>query len=297
MTANANANEPIPFADDTAAKAPALPGEVVVRAQHDDAIDACGDDLLTQAIACVHEFGDFHMALSGGSTPMPLYRRLVLDPAMRLFPWKQTHLWIVDERCVPYADPKSNWGHISDLLVEHSGIPKSQAHPMPVVDSVGAATLEAAVAGAGAYDADLRAALGTRAEGHRRLDYVMLGMGPDGHTASLFPHSTAQLERESWVTTNDGSTVVPPRRVTMTYPLLNAARMLCILALGEEKAPTLRKVSAAWQASASRPAAPNGAGASEPVWRELPILGITPVAGHLRWYLDEAACGGLAESP
>ncbi len=283
--ADANTNAPIPFADDAASNAPALPGEVIVRAQHDDAMDACGDDLLTQAIACVHEFGEFHMALSGGNTPMPLYRRLVLDPAMRLFPWKQTHLWIVDERCVPYSDPKSNWGHISDLLVEHSGIPRSQAHPMPVVGASGAATLEAAVAGARVYDAELRAALGKRAEGHRRLDYVMLGMGPDGHTASLFPQSTAQLEREAWVTTNDGPTVVPPRRMTMTYPLLNAARMLCVLALGEEKAPTLKKVSAAWRGAESRLASEG------PVWRELPILGITPVAGSMRWYLDEAACG------
>lgn len=282
--ADANDNSPIPFADDCASKATALPGDVIVRAHHDDAIDACGDDLLAQAIACVKEHGDFHMALSGGNTPMPLYRRLVLDPAMRLFPWKQTHLWIVDERCVPYSDPKSNWGHISDLLVEHSGIPKSQAHPMPVVDSIGAATLEAAVAGAREYDADLRAALSSRAEGHRRLDYVMLGMGPDGHTASLFPHSAAQLEQEAWVTTNDGPTVVPPRRMTMTYPLLNAARMLCVLALGEEKAPTLRKVSEAWRGIEPGPAS------AEPVWRELPILGITPVAGVMRWYLDEVAC-------
>lgn len=271
-------SDPIPFADDGEHTAPALPGESFVYPSADDAIDAIGEDILQQAIACVGEFGSFHMALSGGNTPMPLYRRMVLDPALRLFPWKSTHLWIVDERCVPFDNEKSNWGHISDLLVDHSGIPRSQVHPMPVVDASGAPTGDD---GAAEYERALRAALGSRPEGHRRLDFALLGMGPDGHTASLFPHSRAQAERTKWITTNDGPTVVPPSRMTMTYPLLNSTRLLAVLALGKGKRPTLEKVSAAFTG-----------GDPHTRWRDLPILGIEPVAGALRWYLDHEACEG-----
>ena len=234
-----------------------------MREDADDVIDELADDMLAQAKACVKEFGTFQLALSGGNSPMPLYRRLILDPAYRLFPWANTHLWIVDERIVPFDDDRSNWGHIKELIVEHSGIPHASAHPMQVDDPDGARL----------YSEALHRVLGNRPEGHRRLDMILLGMGPDGHTASLFPHSPAQSECALWCTTNAGPTVVPPDRMTMTYPLINAARMVAVLALGEGKRAMLHTIT---QPDVS--------------WCDYPILGINPVAGSLRWYLDRAAC-------
>src|SRR5262249_26053001 len=99
------------------------------------------------------------------------------------------------------------------------------------------------------------------------------GMGSDGHTASLFPGSPALEARDRLIAINQGPSVTPPDRVTMTYPLLNASRFIGVMVTGAGKRPTLAKI-AARQASA----------------RELPILGIRPLAGEMRWYIDQAAC-------
>jgi 6-phosphogluconolactonase len=218
-----------------------------------------------------HLAHDFHLALSGGSTPFPLYRRLMLDPDFRDFPWRRTHLWIVDERCVPFDHEKSNYRQVKDIIVDHSGIPKEQVHPMLVEKP------DCDVQ----YEKDLRHAFLYRSKGHDRLDFVILGLGDDGHTASLFPGSPATLESlkaangtpPRWVLMNRGPKVTPPDRCTMTYTLLNAARMLACLCVGEKKQSMLARVAA---------------GKDKP--EDLPILGIRPVAGELRWYLDHAAC-------
>src|SRR5215210_531529 len=93
---------------------PRLPGAVIVRSDAEDLHGALAADLFIHAMNCVRRFGDFHLALSGGSTPMPLYRRLMTDPAYRDLPWKRTHLWIVDERRVPLDDERSNYKHIKE---------------------------------------------------------------------------------------------------------------------------------------------------------------------------------------
>ncbi len=239
--------------------APVLPGRVVLSSDGDAALDALGLDMLMQAKACVREFGDFHLALSGGNTPMPLYRRLMYDPSFRDFPWMRTHLWIVDERCVPFDHEKSNFGQIRELIVEHSDIPSAQVHPIYAYEP------DADVR----YETELRETLAWREKGHDRLDFVLLGMGDEGHTASLFPHSEAQLVTDRLVSFNRGVTVVPPDRVTMTYPLLNGARFVAALVLGKNKAQMLHRIS-------------TGADAAS----EIPIKGIVPVGGELRWYLD-----------
>src|ERR1044071_2436025 len=109
---------------------PPLRGTVVVRETADELIDAIAADLFFQAQACVRSFGDFHLALSGGSTPEPLYRRLMYDPNYRDRPWKRTHLWIVDERRVPEDDERCNFRMIRETLVEQSDIPREQVHPI-----------------------------------------------------------------------------------------------------------------------------------------------------------------------
>jgi 6-phosphogluconolactonase len=245
---------------------PVLPGTVVIRESADEVIDAIAADLFMHARNCVRTFGDFHLALSGGSTPEPLYRRLMYDPGFRELPWKRTHLWLVDERRVPLDDDLSNFKMIRETIVLHSDIPREQVHPINTD----------AAAPAVEYEAELRESLAWREKGHDRLDFVVLGMGEDAHTASLFPHSPALAVDDRLVTMNAGPTVTPPERVTMTYNMINASRFIAILVTGEKKRPAIERVVAR-----------NGGRAGR---EELPILGIVPLGGELRWYLDKAAC-------
>ncbi|MEL7473986.1 MAG: 6-phosphogluconolactonase [Planctomycetota bacterium] len=254
--------------------APPLPGTVVVREDIDAVVDAAAADLMFQAVACVRAFGDFHIALSGGSTPAPLYRRLMYDPNFRDLPWKRTHLWIVDERRVPFGDEKSNFGMIREWIVEHSDIPADQVHPMtPYTRDEETGELRQAAHPDVSYEAELREHLGWRPKGHDRLDYVLLGMGDDGHTASLFPNSRGLHVRDRLAVLNDGEGVVPPPRITMTFDLINAARLIAVMVTGERKRSMLDRVA-------------RGDGSVS----ELPILGVRPLGGEMRWYLDRDAC-------
>lgn len=264
---------------------PALPGVVVVREDVDALVDAAAADLLIQAHNCVRAFGDFHLALSGGSTPQPLYQRLMIDPRYRDLPWSKTHLWIVDERRVPFDDDRSNFKMISEIIVDHSGIPPEQVHP---IFAMAADAPER-------YTQTLRDVLGWRERGHDRLDHIVLGMGADAHTASLFPRSPALAESLEALTpapggaprdlplvrANAGPAVTPPDRVTMMLPLINASRFIAVLVTGRGKAATLRRVAAAGPERAL----------------DLPIVGVRPLGGELRWYLDHDACAADAGAP
>lgn len=261
---------------------PDLPGSVVVRETVDELIDVLAADLFVHANNCVRTFGAFHLALSGGSTPVPLYRRLMYDPNYRALPWARTHLWIVDERRVPFADEKSNFKMINELIGDHSGIPAEQVHPMFALAAD--ADLE--------YERVLREELGWRERGQDRLDFVLLGMGSDGHTASLFPHSPALREELSHpddarlIRINEGENVTPPDRVTMTLRLINASRLIAVMVTGESKRSKLEAVASTWRRL-------RAAGENSPTPAEiedLPVLGLSPVGGELRWYLDAAAC-------
>lgn len=244
---------------------PALPGTAVAHRDLEDIYDAVASDLVAQATACVRQFGDFHLALSGGRTPFPLYERLMYDPRFRMLPWRRTHLWLVDERCVPFESELSNFGRIKDVIVDHADIPPEQVHPM-------LATLPDA---AERYERAMREALGWRPKGHDRLDYAMIGMGPDGHTASIFPGSPALTAPERLVLAVPAPTTVAPAvpRITLTLRTLNASRLVAALVVGADKAGMLREVAA-------------GAPAER-----VPIAGVRPVGGEVRWYLDSAAAG------
>ena len=248
--------------------APPLPGEVIVDVWADDVIDTLASELVIEAMKSVHRYGDFHLALSGGSTPLPLYRRLMLDPNYRQLPWKRTHLWIVDERCVPFDDLASNFREIRETIIDHADIPAAQVHPMPAESRH--ADLE--------YEKTLRETLCWRDKGEDRLDFVVLGMGADGHTASLFPHSDVLHEKDRLVRLVDAPLAKPRRRVTMTYPLINAARFIAVLVLGSSKAATIQRLATGHDS-----------------FEEMPIKGVHPTDGALKWYLDAAAVGNDAD--
>ena len=245
---------------------PNLLGEVQVAADADGAFDLIGSDLLSAARDCVAKFGDFHLALSGGKTPFPLYTRLMYDPMYRDLPWDRTHLWIVDERRAPFDDDLNNFKHINEIIVQHADIPAANVHPMPVDKGDEAAEL---------YEDELREILGVRAPEEARLDFVMLGMGDNGHTASLFPETEVLHEQTKWVGDCFGPTVTPPNRVTMTYPLINNSRRIAFLVLGEGKAEMIKRVAT-----------------GNDSFEDIPVKSIAPQRGLMTWYLDRASAGG-----
>jgi 6-phosphogluconolactonase len=246
----------------------ALPGEVHVGNDRDEVFFALGNALWQRAQDAIEQRGVFHLALSGGSSPEPFYQQLATDPHFRSFPWDRTHLWLVDERRVPEDDERSNIKMIREALVDHTTMPTRQVHPMPVMEDDPAAL----------YENTLREALAP-AEGETpRLDAILLGMGGDCHTASLFPHSEAIGVTDRWIAVNEGEAVTPPPRVTMTYPLINAGRYVAALVLGEKKFEALKRIEQ--QVEAAGPDA-----------RALPITGVQPTAGPLHWHLDAAAAG------
>lgn len=193
---------------------------------------AAADELGAIARAAVAERGSCHIALSGGSTPKHLFH-LLARAGREALPWDHVELWWGDERAVPPDHPDSNYGMARAALTEPLGLDASHIHRM-------AGELDPAAAARG-YEDELVAALG----GPPILDLVLLGMGPDGHTASLFPGSPALDETRRWVVAN---VVTSPlvhgtaTRITLTAPAINAARQVRFLITGADKAAALAQV-------------------------------------------------------
>ncbi|HEX5437113.1 MAG TPA: 6-phosphogluconolactonase [Gemmatimonadaceae bacterium] len=226
----------------------------------------------------VRERGWFALSLAGGSTPRRLYELLATTYSERM-PWARTHLFFGDERCVPPTDPASNYHMAFDALLNRVPIAEKQVHrirgEIPPLDA------------AREYGRMLRRffATGERgaAEPHApedvtTFDIALLGIGPDGHTASLFPGSPVLDERAHWVVEVEAPAyIAPPRqRITLTLPVLNGARDVFLFAAGEEKT---RVVAELLSAEARRPS-PYPAGR---------------VSGTRRtvWWLDRAAAGDI----
>ena len=161
------------------------------------------------------------LALSGGSTPRPAYERLAAEPAV---PWAAVEIYFGDERAVPPTDPASNYRMAREALLDRVGVSRERVHRMEADDP----DLEAAAARYGARLPE-------------RLDVLVLGMGPDGHTASLFPHSAALRETERKVVAAQ-SPVPPLRRLTITPPVIAAARRVAVITAGASKAPIVARV-------------------------------------------------------
>ena len=187
-----------------------LRGSLVIRDGSSEVFELLEHRLSTLAEQASAERGAFHVALSGGGTPKPFYESWAKSP---YFPWDATHVWLVDERQVPYDDERSNWRMIQEALCARAPIPPEHLHPMPV---------DGADAGE-RYSSEIASVLATESDVTPRFDFVLLGMGADAHTASLFPDSPALAIADAWATTNEGERVVPPPRVTLTYPAINAA--------------------------------------------------------------------------
>jgi 6-phosphogluconolactonase len=178
--------------------------------------------------------GWFTLALAGGSTPRRAYELLATAPLAGEMHWQQTHVFFGDERCVPPDDPESNYGMARRALLAHVPIPADHIHRMHGEDPPEQA--------ARAYEDELR---DTFAPGVVRFDLVLLGVGPDGHTASLFPGSPACTATARLVAAAPTPALEPcVPRITLTFPALNAAREVLFLVAGAQKADVMARVLA-----------------------------------------------------
>ena len=222
------------------------------------------------AAAAVAARGRCMVALSGGATPTPLYELLATPAWRERVSWPQLHLFWVDERFVSPDDARSNYGVVRRVLLPYVAIPPGNVHPVPTV----AGTAEQAAA---QYEETIRRVVGGGEV--PALDLVLLGLGDDGHTASLFPHA-AVLRVEDRLVAADPVRRAGTFRVTMTVPLLNAALRTAFLVSGASKAAVLHEVLA---------------GKRDPSL--LPAQLVRPTGGSLRWLADRAAAARLAPPP
>jgi len=180
-----------------------------------------------KAKAAVHDRGSFVMAVSGGHTPWLMLRALAVEDV----PWNAVHVVQIDERIAPAGDPDRNLTHLRESLLEHAPLPPSQIHPMPVESS----DLPAACA---QYAKILEVIAGSPPV----LDLVHLGLGPDGHTASLVPEDPVRDIKDVDVALT--GLYQGRRRMTLTYPILNRSRQILWVVTGEEKAGMLARLLA-----------------------------------------------------
>ncbi len=176
--------------------------------------------------------GAFTVALSGGSTPRRLYQLLAGSPYCDQFPWSRTHWFWGDERFVSHDDTLSNYRMVREVLLSRAPIPEINIHPIPTEGT----TPDKAAA---AYERELRSFYGAeRLDPARPLfDVTLLGLGPDGHMASLFPNTAVLAERDHWVAAVVGAK--SEARITLTYPVLESSRSAAFSVAGEEKRATL----------------------------------------------------------
>jgi 6-phosphogluconolactonase len=178
--------------------------------------------------------GIFAIALSGGSTPQPIYEHLAKPPFRDFFPWTRTHWFWGDERYVPHDDAQSNYRMVREALLSRAPIPGANIHPIPT----DAASPEAA---ASAYEGELKSFYHAEYLDPSRplFDLNLLGLGDDGHTASLFPGSATLREYDRWVAAVAG--VKPEPRITLTYPALASSRNVAFVVAGKNKRDILAR--------------------------------------------------------
>lgn len=206
--------------------------------------------------------GPFSVSLSGGSTPKALYELLASDEFRGRFPWKQVSWYWGDERFVPRDHPESNYRMVREAMLAKAPVPPENIHPMPTDGTPEEAARK--------YERTLQRPYGapTLDPSKPLFDITLLGLGTDGHTASLLPGDPALEERERWVVPVSHGR--PEVRITLTLPAINSSRHVAFLVAGRSKTAALASV----RAGDSR----------------LPAARVRP-AGELIWFVDRAAAG------
>lgn len=186
-------------------------------------------DISAQAIK---KNGRFTVALSGGKTPAMLYSKIV--KLKDSFQWDKTHIFLVDERFVPHSDPNSNFGMISESLLRHINIPAGNIHPVFIEEDAGSSAVR--------YEKDLISSFDLTAGAFPRFGLILLGIGHDGHTASLFPGTQALIEKAHLAAAVILPDVSKKERVTITLPVINNSDNIFFMATGADKAKTVKEI-------------------------------------------------------
>ncbi len=242
----------------------AIESEFVVLPDAEALAEQVGAWLLGRVLATP---GSASVCLSGGSTPKRLYELLAGPKYRDTFPWRRVHWFWGDERFVPFNDARSNYRMVREALLDRVAVPVENVHRIPT-DAI---ALDAAVI---AYERTLKGFYGAEDLSPNRplFDVVLLGLGEDGHTASLFPGTPVLEESSRWVAAVVG--VTPEARITLTYPVLESSREVAFLVTGSAKREILARVRA---------------GATD-----APAARVRPI-GRLHWFADRAALpDGLA---
>ena len=233
----------------------------------EDLSRAAAEYICEIAEGAIRERGIFTFVLSGGTTPRLLYEELTKEPYASRVDWQHTHFFWGDERCVESDNPDSNFSLAFQALISKVDVPASNIHRI-------AAATGSPKAVAAEYETTLREFFQTTAAGDPStsfpsFDLVLLGIGVDGHTASLFPGDAALEERTSWVVAVEGSSASPPvPRITLTFPVINEAKCVLFLASGSNKLKVLQEIL------------------NNPHTAIYPAAHVQP-AGKLLWFIDE----------
>lgn len=217
--------------------------------------------------------GIFTVALSGGSTPKTLYHLLATDESFsKQIAWDKVHLFWGDERFVPADHPESNYRMVKEQMLDLISIPTGNVHR---IVTEGVEPEECAAV----YGRELRAFFGERnllaSCGGPAFDLNFLGLGPDGHTASLFPESKALSETHHWCVAN-WVEKFDSWRITLTYPSINSANCIAFLAVGKDKTEKITEILG-----------------NDSTTHHYPAQGVKPSGGELLWVLDELSASGL----
>lgn len=242
--------------------------EILVVADPNELSLQAADEFVRLTKEAVQVKGFFAGALSGGSTPKGLYMQLASEQYSGRLPWSKAHLFWSDERCVPPDHHDSNYRMIRELLLDKVPIPKENIYRMP-------AEQEDHVRAAMEYEHAIRSFFHTEPGGLPRFDLIILGMGEDGHTASLFPHTSALEEKDRLVIANFVEKI-GAYRLTLSVPLINQAAEVMFLISGESKAFVLREVFE-----------------GEYLPQRFPSQLIRPVNGRLLFVVDRMAASKL----
>ena len=219
------------------------------------------------AIKAAEDRGRFVAAISGGSTPRAMHRLLAEEPYLSAVPWSKVHLFWADERLVPAHDSASNYGAALQDFLKLVPIPAGQLHPMVPSGKPQSS--------AQAYQKQLIDFFGGPEAGYPVFDLIFLGIGTDGHTASIFPADRTAVETRSWVVAVKGGNP-NVHRLTLTAPVLNGARCVVFLVAGDDKAEIVQTILT--DATA-----------------EMPAGRIQPTRGRLLWLMERKAAARLPQ--
>jgi 6-phosphogluconolactonase len=243
--------------------------EIRILTTPQELFEVAAEEVVRAATEAVAQRGRFTIALSGGSTPKNLFNLLATN-ARTVFPWDRTYFFWSDERHVPPTDPESNYRMAEEIML--SKIPVNAGNVFRI-----AAENPDAAAVAEAYEQTLRKFFQLQPGQVPVFDLILLGMGPDGHTASLFPN-TAGLQEKTRLVISNWVDKLKTNRLTMTLPVLNSARTVAFLASGTDKAQVLRTVL-------EEDAPPE----------QYPAKLVRP-SGRLMWFVDRAAASQLTST-